>query len=913
MGRRIACLAAGLLLFVSAAEAGEIELIYSGGQRGITRSGQRFELHDRLRPALERAGVTVERVDVLHGVLAQDDYEVWPVDGTIPSALKYAAAAAPVCDFGTLVETFRTPTERFLPRPGAPEIDVRDGRREQRWMQRCEGDGVWAVVLSPPEAPGADGLLLDAFHLRTGFRWVSGEHQWYQLSHPRREPGRRLGTIRRALAGGGVFVDAGDFVEPPGHPDAVWTDARVAGYEVLASLEPAALAAGAAELAAGLEAFVFDALGHQLPYVTTNWITEESFFPKHRIVTLEADGVPRRVAFLGVTDPSVLEESDVKGLKLRDPVRAVNAESDLLRTSENPPDLIVLLSHAQPTQQRRLRSMMRGVDLFLGDPTMATFRVERMDTELADIGAAFKASPITLPLDGIGRARVVYEPGAGAGDRARRILFEPLVVRSDAPSDDDLTRVTTELQARRAADREGALIPAADPLAGVEHERWRKVACEAVAESLDADSVFIEGLTWYRETPGDLTAVQIADRLRGGHVLELHRVDGDRYRRLLVALGEDSQMRCGALNYASVHGRAIDPQRTYRVITTSVSRRHGRIGALLDRSSSDLVGHKPKFRPIPDGDGFLTLEDAVLRGLRAQGGPDAVVALADRSAKEKGLQALLRLRRLSLRLVRFQGTRNAAFATVPETSLSSPSSFTLGAEADLALEVGSKHLQIDARFRGALTRFAVDGLPPQETADDWVVTSTIDIPYLHFPAVGPVALHPFAQLGFDSEFTPALGPDGVPLARQADLGVFLGLAMRVRGPSILREFRIGPVLNRDLARLADKGFEGGVRNVVSAGGSPVPLGALLLLWNSDLQVYGPTETDDETDLALRAEASFRVQIRVFRSLHVGLFAQGLLVQGRVEATSTFAGTGTFGVSLDIATAIRLDARPLIFP
>jgi len=904
--RALAHLGLLLVLAAPAAEAGELDLVYSGGFRGITRTPQRFELHERLRPELERAGIVVDRVDALHGVLAQGPYEVWPVDGTIPSALKYAAAGTPICDFGSLVETVRTPTERFLPRPGSPEIAVRDGRREQRWIQRCEAGGVRTVVLSPPAAPGAELLRLHAYSLRSGFRWVSGEHQWYQLSTPRREAGRRLGVIRRALRDGGLYVDSGDFVEPAGHADDVWMDARVAGFEVLGSLEPAALAVGAAELAAGLESFVFEALAHRLPYVATNWEMKELPFPRHRIVEVEVDGAPVRIAFLGLTDPSALEDVDVDGLELRDPVMAVNDEADALRTSADPPDLVVLLANARPTQQRRLRALMRGVDLFLGDPTMATYRVERMDTTLVDIGDAFKAAPITLPLDGIGHATIAWN-----GTRATNVAFEPLVAHSDAPSDDDLTRVATELQARRAGDRGGALIPAEDPLSGVSHQRWRKVACEAVAELLDADSVFIEGLTWYRETPGDLTALWIADRLRGDHVLELHRVDGDRYRRLLVALGDSTQMRCGALNYGSVHGRPIDPQRTYRVVTTSASRRHGRIGSLLARSSSDLVGHTPKFKPVPDGEGVLTLEEAVLRGLRAQESPDAVVALATRSATDKGLQALIRLRRLSFRLVRFQGTRNESFRSVPETSLSSPSSFTLGAEADLSFEAGSKDLQVDVRFRGAFTRFAVDGLPPQETADDWVVSSTIDVPFLALPPRGAAFVHPFVQLGFDSEFTPAITEAGAELPRQADLSFFGGIAMRVRGPSILREYRVGPVFNRDLARLEDKGLESGLRMILDVGGSPVPLGALLLLLDTDMQLWAPTEFDDETDLGMRYEAGFRVQVRVFRALHIGLFARGLFVTGRVEATEGWAATGTFGASLDLATAIRLDARPII--
>jgi hypothetical protein len=912
----IAGIAALLLVDAGIAAAGHVDIVYSGGQRGITRASSRFELQERLRPQLEAAGITVDRVDVLHGVMAQGPYEVWPVDGSVTSALKYAAGT-PICDEGVLVETARTPTERFLPRPGSPEIEVRDAWREPRWLQRCEADGVWVVALSPPMDPGAEMLKLDAFDLRTGFRWVAGEHQWYQLGHPRREAGRRLGTIREALEArpGALFADAGDFVDRQGHPDdPIWEDAVTAGFEVLAALHPTALAAGGRELQGGVAALVARAERLGLPYVTTNWQMADGShpFPAHRSVEVELDDGPGRIVFLGVTDPRVAEDVPAiaaAGLTLMDPVDAVNAEVDALRTSADPPDLIVLLANASPELQRRLRGRLRGVDLFLGDPTMATFRVDRSRTVFRGVGAAFKAAPITLPLDGIAAARVEFGP-----DGPTSVDVQPLEVRVDAPTDEALTRVTTDLAVRALTGHEGALIPAADPLVGVTPQRWRKVVCESVAGLLDADAVFLDGLPEYRSTPGALTEPQVRDRLRGGHVLEVHRVDGDRLVKFLQAAHNTVPIHCGAPTntaFPQVRGRFVDAQRTYRVVTTHLSRTRGRLGDLLAIASSGLVGHQPKFRVVPDGDGVLTLDRAVMRALRQERDGDGVAALEERKASDRDLQVLIRLRRASFRLVRFEGSKNDAYAAVPETALNSPSSFTLGGEADVAIEVGSRFFRADLRFQAAYTRFAIDEIPIQETVDDWVISSTLDLPVASLPPKAAMQIHPFVQISFDSEFTPNEGPDGAPGLRQSDLSFFGGIATK-RG-SWLREFRLGPFVNRDLARLEDKDAEAGGRWTGATRHNFLPLSALRLTTAWDLQVFGDTELDDASDLRLRLAGEVRLQVRVVRSLSLALFAQGLLVQGRVESTRTPTGTVTLGVALDLTSVFRLDATPRLFP
>jgi hypothetical protein len=886
-------------------------LVYSGGLGGLAPARLRMELQDRLRPSLAAAGIAIDAVDVLHGVIAQGDLEIWPEDGRVASALAYAAGAA-TCDEGVIVDTARTPTERFLPAPGSPALPVPDAVAEPRRWQRCEAGGVSAIALSDPAGPGAAGVVLDAWDLRTAFRWRAGEQRWMQLGRPRNEPGRRAGVIRAALAAqpGVRFVDAGNFVDRgTGVGDPGWKERREASYRLLRELDPVALGVGAAELGDGLPALLERAT--ELPYVATNWTwTGEPGLPALRRMQVIGDP-PLDVAFLGVTDPEAhapgLAEA---GVALVDPVEAVNAVVDELARSSSPPDVVVLLADVPPAVQAGLRGRLRGVDVFLGDPTAATLRVALQYTESRPVGASFKAAPITLPLDGIATAAVVLDPPPSW------IAVEPLEVSAEAPVDRAVTEVATRLRAARAEALDRPLLPPEDPLAGVSEARWQRLVCEAVLEATGADVALLGGLPRSLPTPGPLTALQLADRLAGGHVVEVHRADGDRLKGFLYAAEGVAPIHCGAPTgqlAPKARGRVIDPLRTYRVATTDVTRQTTRLGDLLPQASSGLVGHLPQFRPLSGLDGSpLTLEALALAALADASAKDGwVEAWEARSASDVTPQVLLDLSRFSLRVQRFEGPHTDAYAAVPDSALNSPSSFTIGGDADLGLEVSSRSVLWDARFAATYTNFWVDGLPPQETADGWRVSSSVQLPVLALPPKTAFRVMPFAELGFDSEFTPGDDGAGGTLPRRADLSVFAGLsAGKVAG---LKSLRLGPFVNRDLGQLDDKLTEFGGRFLGSTFHSPLPLSALWLTTAWDVQVFAPTAADDASDLRLRMWGEVRGSVRLVRSLSLALYVQGLLVQGRVAATSEPTGAVTAGLALDLAAALRLDVRPTLFP
>ena len=919
----VSWMAATLSLLAAPASAAELDLVYSGGLRGFSRASGRFELQDRLQPALDAAGRTVTHVHIVHGLLARGDLEMSTLDGSIEGVLTFARSEDKQCDDGVLVQTWRTPTERFVPLQSAdgtlaPALPVLDATLENRRLHRCTGGDVIVAAFIEPNAPPPDARSYDVYALRTAYRWVTAEGDYMQLGLPRREPGRRLGVIREALATteGARLVDSGDFMEPgQDSGDEELALSRQLGFDVLQALDPLALAPGAAELGRGVETLVADAEEHGLPYVATNWQRDdggEPWFP-----TVLRRKVPDGdelvdVAFLGVTDPTMasrLPPELLAGVTLLDPVPAVQDHVDALLASVDRPDAIVLLVNPTTELQRRLRSALYGIDLLLGDPTAATFRVDATTVTFRNVGDAYKAAPVTLPLDGIAAATLRVQDGA-----ATSVTVRPLEVSASAPSDPDLTATLTDLQVRRDLDRQSVLIPPDDPLTGVTEERWEKLVCEAVMERTGADAVFIDKLAPHRPSPGGLTEVQVADRLRGGHVLEVHRVEGSDFVEMLRSADPVKDIHCGAATntlFPVVHGQFVNPSRTYRVATTNTTRR-GPLGAALSRTSSLMLGEQPTFREVRDAEGSLTLERAVLETLRQAGTREGWVdAWMTRSPRQWRPLLLLNIRRLGVHVTRFQGAGTSLYEAVPESLLHAPSSFTLGGNADIALEFSSASALTDLRFQASYTRFVIDGLPAQEIADDWILSTSVELPIAGTPYARWFQARPFVQVSLDSEFTPFSREDGTSFPRQLDLSAFGGVSF-APGPW-LRSFRIGGFLNRDMGRLDDKGTEYGARWSGATFHIFKPRAFLIVRTAWDVQVFGNTPLDDAADLRLRMWGEVNAAVRIWRALRFGLFAQGLLAQGRVAETAAPAGSLTFGASFELSAALRLDARPRLFP
>jgi hypothetical protein len=722
---------------------------------------------------------------------------------------------------------------------------------------------------------------LNQFEFRLGLTLSDGT-EWVAI--PRNEAARRFSVLARITATPDVmYVDAGSFVDGASSVRAGSLSLhRPIGFDMLRRLGPDALALGATELAGGAAAF-FEERG-ELPYVAANWQPDDAKWslPASVIVARGA----QRIGFVGVIDPNV----PVQGATLTDPASAVQGAIDALQSDDQPPDAIVVLGTLPPALLATLRANLVGVDLFLGDAQTAVPTVSWLTARRAG------RQPLTLPLGGVGLARLDFDDGLSGFELAP----EPVPATLD-PDKQVLAAVSATRAAEYPSLQETALSLPAQQVAMTTTE-WERLVCEAVAEETDADLVLLPDLPRVAPMPGPPTELQVVDRLAMLDVLEVHWVAGDRMAPLLQTLYGVPPLTCGAPlgeRYPKARGRLIEDDRMYRVVTTDRARENTEIGALLASAQSSRLLDQPRYRTLTtDHKHPLTLRSAVLKVLRDQSDPTLATFL-ERSPNDKEPMWLMRVNRFAFSVERFQGAEDDAFATVPETLATSPSSLTIAGDADLSVDYSSRSLNADLRFRSAYTRLSTESDKNQETADDWTLSSSATLPGLGFPRTG-FGMMPFGELLFDSEYTAGEADDGAELPRQADLSLTAGLS--ARRVSILRALRIGGFGNRDLA-VPEKPLEFGAR---LDGETRYVFGpGLRFTTLADVRLYARTLDDDASDLSFRGHFQARLALPLARWLDVQPFAQAFVFHGRVPETQQWRASWSTGLALDLSGAFQL--------
>jgi hypothetical protein len=433
--------------------------------------------------------------------------------------------------------------------------------------------------------------------------------------------------------------------------------------------------------------------------------------------------------------------------------------------------------------------------------------------------------------------------------------------------------------------------------------------CELALDATRADAVWLRHLPPISRLPGSQTELQVANQLAMLDVLEVHKVPGTALPALLIQAKGEVGVSCGAEvgnpKKAKVQGRWIDSQRTYLVATTDRTRMGSPLDAALTSAASKRWLDQPSSLIVTSDTGTpLTLRAAALQGVRAAAAadPDGFTDdLLGRSFKDKQGEWIVRVQTLSLRAETFRGTDNDAFASVPETLATSPSSLTIGSAADASLEYSTAKVIWDLRYRAAYTRLSTADDAGQETADDWRLSTSTAVPRLAFPGSTPIRAMPYGELAFDSEFTPSLAEDGSKNLRQADLSLVAGLAA-TKWRS-LKALRIGVLVNRDLARLQDKTWEYGAR--LDFGTTKIFGPSAKLTTYGAIDVYGNTADDDASDLRFKALGEVRLALPLARYLDLAIYAQGFALQGRVADNDDLGAAWTLGTSLDMAEAFQI--------
>jgi hypothetical protein len=894
--------------------AAAVRLAWSGGSGGIDATGYRFHLHERLGVA---GAPALQDIRASYAWMAQGPWRLASAERTFAATAALLDGEAPACVAARPATGLRSADELAIFDDKAPPWTAfwPAERVALSWWTCAFGDATADLVGPEGLDPTTARWSLGAWEARLSTTWTlaPGEDGGVartipSIGRPRRDGPRRARQLLDLVEDGVLFADAGRFVAGIGPVrDAAPSAHRAAGFALLRRVGPAALAPGHEELVVGPARLLEEA--RDLPWVATNWQTRDEALalPPVRVVPVETYGRTVSVGFLSALDPELHQRIPAlkqQGVTISDPVPAIHETLERLAADGRRPELVVVLSTAGPDVQARLRRELRGVDLLIGDPADDLARVGAMEIGLRSETAR---TPTSLP----GEPLVLAEAVVGASGGLDALFVQPQPVDLDDAPDPEVLDAVTRTRAALLPPLDVPLLPApaGPPGSVVTDLAFARVVCEAIRDELGADIVFLPDLTPGDDVPGPMTTLLAAGRLQLSDRLERHIVPGDRLGKLIDQLHQSGMTACGTTlggRSASVGGRGVEPDLLYRIVTTDRHRDASPLGPLLDAARNPAALGGTGFTLVTDDAGTpRTLRAtalAALERLRATHGEDLLTNLLGRRTARPPPRWLFRLRTLSVRIEGFQGADDPAYAQVPETLATSPSSFTLGTAADLSVQFDDHRIGWDARVRHAYTRLRTAALV-QETADDLRFSSSVTLPGATTPPILGLSARPFGEGLLDAEWTPITSADGVTLPRQLDLSFTLGLAAQPKG--LLRTLRLGVLGMQDLSRTDKRANRGG--RVEAEVVVPFGLG---LRWANQLNaiVYANTRDQDARDLRFRALLDSRVTMPLLRGLDVAFYGNLFVFQGRVPETSAIRRSFTVGASLDARGVFELGRR-----
>ncbi len=888
----------------------DLTLIYTGAARGIERDVYQYNLAPALERSLQEASVRSVRMD--HGVLAQGAHLLWADDHTWDTVNGFLDAGDPTCGPSTMGFASMTETD-LLWAPSVP-VQVDEHPLVPVVVRSCEAGGHEVTWLRTGEEQGEPLWNLEAFDVREGVVVDTEQGTAMLVGLPRQEASRRFQRIAylRSKHPEALFVDAGNFVDGASlaHED-VLSPYRALGFDMLRRLYPDALVPGELELASGPARFLEEAAW--LPYVATNWSSEDPSLelPDHLWMKVPSEDRAWNVLLLGIIDPVVavrLPELQRQGVTLADPLEATQEVLERVRKERGEPDAIILLSDGSPQLLGELRQKVRGVDVMLGDRTGATYRVVEDTVAFRQTSREVKAAPVTLPMDGVAVAQLDLVPRKGVS----RVRMMPSLVLATDPRDHAITSQVSALRAATYPQLSGVLVPGG--LQGVlrppDEQTWDKLVCEAVRHVAEADVAVIRRPEPPSDTVGPLTALKVARLLPGQVQVERHRVDGDRMKNVLHQLASDQLVACGAdLGSLSpvVRGRSVQTDRTYWVASTDTTRLTTVAGPILDGGSAGLPLQLPKRTVVTDERGAeLTLQKAVMDQLEVWKGQGRLPEVMQRTPRDQQREWMFRINRLGLNLSGFKGMNQEPLSQIPDTLVTSRSSFTLGGEFEGRIEYSSVPLTWDARLRARYASTYISGEEPSETADELSLSTALAAPVWAFVVRDAVRVSPYGQLLFESEFTANEDAEGNKLPFRSNAFVTMGMA--TNRYKWLSFSRLGFFVGQSLSQIDDKGADWGGR--FEAETRLDLLRPASLQWTTfwDVRLYGDTPVQNDSDLRFRGLFETRLSLRLIRWMQASTWLQTLAVRGRVPENDVWGVSLTIGVSIELATAFQLNPR-----
>lgn len=911
-----------------------VRIVYTGDLGGVGSGHYSWESLRRLREPQVQSALPVSGAQATRGVLAQDDWLLLAPDGRVQTALAPTEGAAPTCTPADPVTLVEIDAERMVVPSAATRAAFEaltrhaDAVLSHKSWTCTTSAGVTTTLVGPAGLPLPSWEVEDwEFRAALQLRSDAAPGGVTVVGRPLQETARMFERIAALSERSDVlYVDAGSFVDGASSvASGQLSRHRPLGYAMLQRLQPAALVPGATELVAGPSVFLQEARAAfpdaEQRYIATNWTSDDPLLQlaKSRVVTVDTPGGPRKIAFVGVLDPGLanwIPALEAEGVTLTDPVLSVQKVVDELIASEHP-DAIVALTAANGPLLADLRRRLRGVAVMAGDSSFATLRVEQREVALRPVAADDKAAPLTVSLDGVAALDLLFDP-----DGLTRVRTTPARIGPDLEPDAAVQAAIMRTRKEAYPGLDVPLLPApgTSPLDTWSRSDWDQLVCEAVRAQTNAHSVFLRELPKPPEVPGPLTRLEAMDHLAMLDELIEVRVPGDDLKRVLDQALRDTPVVCGAQSpFPKPDGRLIDPQRVYRIVTTDRTAHGTPLDDVLNSVRVRGPLDPPIRRKVVDDQGApLTIARAFLGGIsqadrtRAEDGTVVTELLERRAAAYPNLW-LLRFREVSGQLVRFNGVDNNVFAEVPETLATNPSSVTLTAEWDAALENSGAATLWDLRARGTYSTLQTDAEDPPipldqaETADDVRWSTSLAIPAwtvaLNPGADNVLGFMPYTEALYDTELTATYNDTGTQNPLQRDLSLTVGVSAGRVG--MLRTLRIGAFGNRDLTLLDEKPTEYGGK--VELATWKRLAGSFTWTVTADLQVWANTPDDDASDLRFRFFGDTRLGMPLTRWLSFSPFVQAFALQGRTPATNEVGLAWTGGAALDLTGAFRIDS------
>lgn len=883
-----------------------LPFLYTGNLRGFAGSHYPFSFKKELSVVNDSFFTT--QFQPFRGLLTQGTWIVYAPDFSTQGVLDFFKGEDVSCQTEKKLFSWKQQGNILVSTQNITHISKAVEAPKEYAQQRCINNQNKEVLLLHPSTDTELPIFaLEKFSFRRGlsiqFTQENKPHQALLIQEALFDLTRVQKYISTQKSLGHLYVDAGSFVDGWSHlPEEKLSLNRPISYKTLQELHPTALGIGATELLDGAYTFFKEIKDKNLPYIGTNWESDDPGLqlPKSRTLSISTPKGTKTIAFLSILDPNWIDEIPaLKADKVRilDPVLSINKEVDHLYSNLNPPDIIILLTTASSHTQERIRKYTRGVVLMLGDPTLATFRIVSSKTTLKAYDARIKGAPLTLPIDGLHELMVEFRNGSPTA-----VETKPVQIEDDSPPNQETLSIINSIRAKIYPQFSSPILkPQGVGIKALfSTKEWESILCESIRYSTKADSVILRGLPDPPQLPGIISELALLDSIGSYDTLESHQLTGTKLKTLFNKTKNINPVHCGAHAGAlKSWGRSIENDKVYTVITSQKTRTQFELDPIFQNIEKRNIWDPQASHIMEDEEGRAETSNVVildsLRRLRKEKGLGKISDyLLKEFPKEKPPQTIIRIRKLGISTEQFGGMDNPKFSAVPDTLANTASNSSLGNALDIALDYTSQSYNQDLRFETSFGTLNTGNIE-QEIQDDWNLSTSISIPNIRLQPLGPLEWNMFTELLYDSEYTPTIQEDGTENPKQSDLSLSLGLTSL--SYKWLKSVRVSGFGNRDFSMPDIPRYEFGTKLEWETKTSI----RSNLLWTSsgDVRVYADSPEDNESDLRLRAWAETRLSLPLTRYLALSVYGQTLIIQGRIESNNDIGIATNIGLALDI--------------